>query len=122
MGAFSQTDFNELEENYKLVKGSFPKKYNEVLLVIPRENRISDLLIYILGFRDNKELKTLINEVMNQEEISIENDPMTLTYDDLMNAELKLVNVPDLYKYNEQYNTYEDMTEDEDYIQENQVE
>ena len=118
MGAFSQTDFNELEDNFKLIKGSFPKNYNEVLLVIPRENRISDLLIYILGFRDNKELKTLINEVMNQEEISIENDPMTLTYDDLMNAELKLINVPDLYKYNEQYNTYEDMTENDEYMKE----
>ena len=116
MGAFSQADFDELEDNYKLVKGSFPKKYNEVLLVLPRENKISDLLIYILGFRDNKELKTLINEVMNQEEVSIENDPMTLTYDDLLNVELKLVNVPDLYKYNEQYNTYEDMTEDKDYM------
>ena len=58
MGAFSQADFDELEENYKLVKGSFPKNYNELLLVLPRENKISDLLIYILGFRDNKELKT----------------------------------------------------------------
>ena len=118
MGAFSQADFDELEDNYKLVKGSFPKKYNEVLLVLPRENKISDLLIYILGFRDNKELKTLINEVMNQEEVSVDNDPMTLTYDDLLNVELKLVNVPDLYKYNSQYNTYEDMSEDEKYLKE----
>ena len=118
MGAFSQADFDELEENYKLVKGSFPKNYNEVLLVLPRENKISDLLIYILGFRDNKELKTLINEVMNQEEVSIENEPMTLTYTDLLNVELKLVNVPDLYKYNKQYNTYEDMSENEEYMKE----
>ena len=118
MGAFSQADFDELEDNYKLVKGSFPKNYNEVLLILPRENKISDLLIYILGFRDNKELKTLINEVMNQEEVSIENDPMTLTYTDLLNVELKLVNVPDLYKYNKQYNTYEDMSENEEYMKE----
>ena len=118
MGAFSQADFNELEDNYKLVKGSFPRNYNEVLLVIPRENKISDLLIYILGFRDNKELKTLINEIMNQEEVSINNNPMTLTYDDLLNVELKLVNVPDLYKYNKQYNTYEDMSSDEKYLKE----
>ena len=116
MGAFSQADFSELEENYKLLKGEFPKEYNEVLLVIPRENQISDLLIYILGFRDNKELKTLIGEVMNNEEVSIDNTPMTLTYDDLMNVELKLVNVPDLYKYNAKYDTYEDMTSDDEYM------
>ena len=48
---------------------------------------------------------------MNQEEVSVDNEPMTLTYDDLLNVELKLVNVPDLYKYNKQYNTYEDMSE-----------
>ena len=118
MGAFSQTDFNELEDNYKLLKGSYPSKYNEVLLVLPRENRISDLLIYMLGFRDNKELKTLITEVMNQEQVSIDNEPMTLTYDELMNVELKLVNVPDLYKYNEKYDTYEDMSDDEEYMRE----
>ena len=118
MGAFSQTDFNELEDNYKLLKGNWPTNYNEVLLVLPSENQISDLLVYMLGFRDNKELKTLITEVMNKEQVSVDNEPMTLTYDQLMNVEFKLVNVPDLYKYNEKYDTYEDMSDDDEYMRE----
>ena len=115
-GAFSQVDFSVLEENYGLLKGRYPSKYNEVLLVLPKENQISDLLVYMLGLRDSKELKTLLQQAMNYEEVTVEHEPMVLSYDDLMNIELKLINSSDLYKYNTTYDTYEDMSDDDDYM------
>ena len=42
---------------------------------------------------------------------------MTLSYDDLMNVELKLVDANKLYKYNDNYGTYENMSDDEAYIE-----
>ena len=64
-GAFSLADFNTLKDKYTLVKGEYPVKYNEVLMVLPKENQISDLLIYMLGLRDSKDLKTLLQSLMN---------------------------------------------------------
>ena len=41
---------------------------------------------------------------------------MTISYGDLLGRELKLIDPSDLYKYNEEYDIYEDMTDDDDYM------
>ena len=115
-GAFSIADFTTLQNKYTLVKGKYPVKYNEVLMVLPKENQISDLLIYMLGLRDSKDLKTLLQSLMNYEKVTIDNEPMTFTYDQLMNIDLKLINSSDMFKYNSTYDTYEDMSTDKDYM------
>ncbi|MBQ2657078.1 MAG: ABC transporter ATP-binding protein/permease [Erysipelotrichaceae bacterium] len=116
MGVFSEYDFDTLPDNCELLKGEWPDSYDEVLLVLPDKGRIADLMVYSLGLRDNSELKTLISDVMSGNESKIKNEPMTLTYDDLLNVELKLVDVSDLYRYNEKYGTYEDMSDNRIYM------
>ena len=115
-GAFSLADFSTLQDKYTLVKGKYPVKYNEVLMVLPKENQISDLLIYMLGLRDSKDLKTLLQSLMNYEKVTIENEPMIFTYDQLMDIDLKLIDASDMFKYNSTYDTYEDMSTDKDYM------
>ena len=53
---------------------------------------------------------------MSGEKVDIKNEPMSFTYEDLMNTELKLIMPSDTYKYNKKYEIYEDMTEDEEYM------
>ena len=38
-----------VEEQYDIIKGRFPKEYNEIILVLPEENTISDMLLYGVG-------------------------------------------------------------------------
>ncbi len=117
MGAFSESDLATLQESCTLLQGAWPTKYNEVIVVLSEKDKISDLLVYSLGLRDNNVLKDIISDVMNNHESTVDETPKTFTYDDLMNRELKLVNVADLYKYNVSYNTYEDMSNDEEYLE-----
>ena len=117
MGAFSESDLATLQESCTLLQGTWPTKYNEVIVVLSEKDKISDLLVYSLGLRDNNVLKDIISDVMNNHESTVDETPKTFTYDDLMNRELKLVNVADLYKYNVSYNTYEDMSNDEEYLE-----
>ena len=105
-----------LKESYEVLKGRFPEKYNELLIVLSDANSISDLLVYSLGFRDTKELSTMINKIMSGENVDVNNEPLVLTYDDLLNKELKLIMPTDLYKYNSKYDIYEDMSEDEKFM------
>ena len=105
-----------LKDSYEILKGRFPEKYNELLIVLSDANSISDLLVYSLGFRDTKELSTMINKIMSGENVNINNEPLVLTYDDLLNKELKLVMPTDLYKYNSKYDIYEDMSDDENFM------
>ena len=116
MGIFTEYDFDVLKEDCELLRGRWPENYDEVIIVLSQKDKIADLMVYSLGLRDNSELKTLINDVMSGEESDIHNEPMTLTYEDLMNVDLRLVEVSSLYKYNVKYNTYEDMTNDKDYM------
>ncbi len=115
---FSQMldDQKSLDEQYNVLAGRWPTKYNEMVIVLPDANSISDLLVYFLGLRDIEELYDIITKSMSGEKIDINNEPLELTYDDLMNIDLRLLNQADTYKYNEKYKIYEDMSEDEDYM------
>lgn len=115
---FNQIPSNQdkIEEQYEIIAGKWPEKYNELIIILPDKNSISDLLTYSLGLRDTKELEEIITNIMTGKELNISNEPLELTYDDLLNIELKLVHQTSLYKYNSKYNIYEDMSENEAFV------
>lgn len=117
MGIFVQSDKETLESNTNLIKGRYPEKYNEVMLVLKNKDKIPDLLVYSLGLRDNKVLNQLVNDIMTNHESDIKDEAKTFTYDELINRQLKLINTSDLYRYNSKYDTYEDMSNDKEYLE-----
>ena len=117
MGIFVESDKETLESNTNLIKGRYPEKYNEVMLVLKDKDKIPDLLVYSLGLRDNKVLNQLVNDIMTNHESDIKDEAKTFTYDELINRQLKLINASDLYRYNSKYDTYEDMSNDKEYLE-----
>ena len=113
---FRQFDIDNLKNNTELLTGKYPEKYNELMIVLSNKNQISELLTYSLGFHDSDELNEILSKIMSGEKVTIENEPLELSYDDLMNVDLRLVSPPDIYKYNSKYEVYEDMTSDKDYM------
>lgn len=111
-------DKETIKNSYDILAGHLPEKYDEMMIVLSDRNSISDLLVYSLGLRNTKELKDIVSKLMKGEKVDIRNDALNFTYEDLMNKELKLILPTDLYRYNEEYNVYEDMTENEDYMKE----
>ena len=115
--------FNEMSENYESFKdqydvlaGRWPEKYDELLLVLSEPNSISDLLVYSLGLRDTNELRSIINSVMSGEEVSVSNPSTEYSYEQLMGIDLRLIEPSDMYKYNVRYDVYEDMSGDDAYM------
>ena len=117
---FSQMveDKESLSEQYDVLAGRWPEEYSEMIIVLSEPNGISDLLVYSLGLRDNNELTEMVTKIMSGEAVNINNDPLELSYDELMNITLKLIMPSDIYKYNDNYQVYEDMSEDNDYMKE----
>ncbi len=105
-----------INEQYEILDGKFPEKYNEIVLVLPDENKISDLMLYSLGLRNQDELQDLLTKIMSGEDVEKLESPLEFTYDELKNIEFKLIDPSALYQYNEKYNVYEDMAEDEDFM------
>jgi putative ABC transport system permease protein len=125
MSTMSTSVFNQmlddrdvLKSQYDVLAGRWPEKYDEVILILPEPNGMSDLLVYSLGLRDEKELTDMISKIMAGEKVENKNEPLQWTYDELMKLEFKLVNPTDTYKYNETYKVYESMKDDEAYMKE----
>lgn len=109
-------NMDKLESQYDVLKGRWPSQYDEMVIVLPNKNTISDLLVYSLGIRDYSELNDMVTKLMSGEKININNKPYDFTYDELMNIKLKLILPYETYKYNSKYNIYEDMSDNEEYM------
>lgn len=113
---FRQFEIENLQNNTEILAGRYPEKYNELVVVLNNRSQISELLTYSLGFHDSQELNEMISKIMSGEKVTIDNEPLELTYDDIMNVDLRLILPADIYKFNSKYDVYEDMSSDKDYM------
>jgi len=109
-------DLDTIKDQYELLEGNWPSAYNDLIIVLSEPNAISDLLVYSLGLRDTKELSKMMSDLMEGKEVNVDNEPLKFTYQDLMNIKLKLIASTDMYQYNEKYNIYEDMSDDDEFM------
>jgi len=105
-----------LKTQYDVVAGKWPEKYDELLLVLRDPDQLNDYIVYTLGLRDPQELKDMINEVMKGNEVEVSNKPLEWSYEDFVGMEFALVNNCDIYRQNESYNVWEDMSNDEEFM------
>lgn len=102
-----------LKSQYNLLAGSWPTKYNEVVLIVGKNNEISDYTLYSLGLKDQNELKSKMKAIQNGDTVK-PSEETVYSYDDLLNLSYKLVLNSDYYvKTN---NLWIDKSEDDFYM------
>ena len=104
---------NLLKTQYDILKGRLPEKYNEVVLIVNKDNTISDYTLYTLGIRDQSELAQKIMAMQKGEKTEF-NNKNVFTYDELLNLEFKLVLNTDYYT--KQNNIWLDKRNDASYM------
>ncbi len=105
-----------LESQYDLVKGSWPKQYNEVVLVLKEDGRIDDYTLYSLGLKDQSELKDKWKAVENGEKLDENQESTSYSYDDLLNLQFKLLLNSDYYQ--KQNGLWVNKEDDDNYLKE----
>ena len=93
---------NAVNENYDVVNGTWPTKYNEVVLVLDAHNEISTSNLYKLGLLPATEYKDIIKKIENGEEIKTE--LTKLSYEEILNQKLNMLIETDYYTKNENGN------------------
>lgn len=118
-GMGSNDVFVELMDNkenvlsqYDLIYGSYPEKYDEVVLIVNSNNEISDYTLYALGLKDQKMLKEMMYNVMKGEEV--DDTDLELSYEDICNIEFRLMINTDLFT--KEGNRYVDRSNDLNYV------
>lgn len=108
-------DNDEINEKmYQVVSGRMPSAYNEVVLLVDKDNQISDYVLYALGLKDQNELDQLYQKISNGEEIKT--DEVSYHYDDLIGLTYKVLLNTDYY---EKVNgIWIDKRDDENYLKE----
>lgn len=114
---YNQYPIETLENDMDIVAGRLPEKYNEMVILLNDKNSIPDLLTYSLGFHKTSELSEVVSKMMSGERVEIKNEPLELTYEELMDVDLRLIYPADIYRYNDKYGVYEDMSSDASYIE-----
>ena len=103
----------EINNNmYEVVTGRMPKEYNEVVLLVNKDNEVSDFVLYALGLKNQKELKEMFERVKNGEKI--ESKQESYFYQDLVGLTFKLLLNSDYYE--KENNLWIDKREDEEYL------
>ena len=89
-----------LNEQYKVLAGRMPSAYNEVVVMVNKDNEISDNSLYCMGLMDSEELINAVKSAMsnNNEKVEFTSKLQTYTYDELLGLEFRLVTNPEFYE------------------------
>ena len=108
-------DQEMLDSQYDVIRGRWPQQYDELVFVLPRGGKIPDQIAYTLGLKDMAHLDEMLQLMKEGKEIPPET-PMHWSYDTLMDLRFRWVSQPDLYRYNEEFQIWEDLSGDADYL------
>ena len=102
-----------LNTQFEVVEGKLPTKYNEVVLVVDENEKISDYALYTLGYLDQDELIDNMNKMLKGEKVSASKE-QTYDYEDFIGDTFKLVLNTDYYE--KENGIWIDKSDDEAYL------
>ena len=84
------------KQQYEVVDGRCPKDYNELVLIVDKDNTVPDYTLYSLGVLSQKDLQEQFDKMVAGEKVEFKET----SYDtkDLLNLSFKLVLSPDYYE------------------------
>lgn len=102
-----------LKSQYDLLAGNWPTTYNEVVLIVGKNNEISDYTLYTLGLKDQKEIEEKMKKITKGEKVE-KSEQTTYTYEELLNLSYKLILNSDYYK--KENGVWMDKSEDQEFM------
>lgn len=94
------------ENSYDVVSGRWPTAANELVVALDSNGRLPERLEYTLGLRDYGQLQNAMAKLRQNEGVKLKNTAATWAPQQILGAKFKLVNVPDLYKYDAKYKVW----------------
>ena len=86
-----------LRDQYEIVQGAWPQNYNEVVLIIDKNNEISDIAIQGLGLTSGQDMMEAFMAAQSGE--IIPPPKFELEYSDILNMTFRIVLEPDYFAY-----------------------
>ena len=101
-----------LHEQYDLIYGSWPQKYDEVVLIVNKDNEISDLVIYSLGLSAQDEVISSMQHMLDGSALD-KKDIQSWSYEDLCGLRFQIILPAERYQYDSASGAYTDVSTSE---------
>ena len=93
-------DNKEMQKReYDLLAGKMPTNKNEIVILVDKNNQISDYTLYTLGLKDASEIEEMMNAIIAGEKIESPKQT-SYSYEELLDLSFKLVLNTDYYAKN----------------------
>ncbi|MBQ7218238.1 MAG: ABC transporter ATP-binding protein/permease [Ruminococcus sp.] len=124
VSSFSTTNtFNALPaepklytDSYALKSGKWPEKYDECVVVLMRNGRVPDIILYDLGMKDPTELDKLLQAYQEGTTTEVNDKPLSFNYEDFLGIEFKLLPATEYYTYDKENKVWTNRSEDNKYM------
>ena len=113
-------------EQYNLVDGAWPKNANELVLVVDRNNTVSNIALYMLGMLNPDEMTAMMAAMMLGEKYDAKTEGMEFSFEDFYKLDLNLAYNSDFYAKNGSvtvngapFDLWKDLRGEENFLPEN---
>ena len=98
-----------LKEQYDLVTGAWPNEYDEIVLVVDKNNELPDMALYALGLQPAEEIEKVFDAVNNGAELEAKEQKWS--YEEIMDMDFRVILNSDCYVIDESTGFYMDLRE-----------
>ncbi|MBR0510715.1 MAG: ABC transporter ATP-binding protein/permease [Clostridia bacterium] len=109
-------DNDLLSKQYDVIAGRLPENYNEVVLIVDKNNEITEMVMYALGLKDQSEVMNEMMTVLGEGEELETHSLETLSYDEIMNMKFKLLLNCQYFEKDPETGLWKDYRENQVYI------
>ncbi len=96
-----------LTKQYDLICGSWPREYNEIVLVVDDNNEIDDITLYALGLKPEEDIDALMQAV--RDKTKAEKKEENWSYEEICGMEFRTILSSDCYALDETTGCYTDL-------------
>ena len=98
-----------LQKQYDVIYGSWPNSYDEIVLVLDRNNELDDMTLYAMGLMSEEEIDTIMSAAM--EGGTLDTSEARWSYEEICQREYRVILNSDCYVYDEISGLYKDLRE-----------
>lgn len=96
-----------VEKQYDLIYGTWPARYDEIILFVDEKNEIDDMTLYALGLKSDEEMKKLMEAAVNH--TTVDYEVQKWSYEEICDMDFRTIPSSDCYTYDEATGTYTDL-------------
>ena len=101
-----------LQNQYDVLYGSWPKNYDEVVLIVDENNEVSDMVLYALGLKSSNDMLSAMTGYMSGEEVDT-TKLESWSYADVCKKTFSLILPADCWQKDHETGKYKDISSDE---------